>query len=1626
MSTLTNISPLNLSRSAITAPRAFAFDRSITPSPSPAIEQQETVKPVTLGPIPVEQSPQARVNTLKLDTAVEFNRKTTPQSVVDLRAAPRYSISQINSLSTDEIKSRMSQLDNNDRRPGWVKFLDLVDAPRNFIANTVTENFMPEAHRMAIERGDFDQFGQVKVFGSDMLRSMGIKNNVVNAVAGFLIDVATDPISFIGGPVGGLKTVGTRGAISISNRGQKVLRGGFKTLSNTGSTAGIVDDAARNLIEKTLMVGRDAGHIDDTTDAASLGAYVSNTLLGQQSKLSKAGEKVRLGGSTKGGALAEDFFDVTDDVVGLARKNGTLSPAVPGAQALGHLPGQGERVKAVKDFVAAHTNNGGFALGLSGKSGGAEIAHLPFTSKTLTAPAFNVAGIQFGNRAVVQKGIALALNGKAAGGRHLIRAAEESKDISRISDDINRLLDEKILGEQAGDDVSGVLDELINKQIELGEWHERAKVRKGQVPAGLNDLQSPETLGDFLATAQLEAAASADLRRAAASLAMSDIENGIQRGITEGTLSSSRRIRDALINEAGVKFELTPEEAFDMIAHPERRNLAMQDLIDLRTQHVDDRYADLIKLSDENLMFAESSIDGLHAVVEAAAESAKLRGGSVRRALSSDNRLMVDAAKKVMRISDDEIGVHPLSKFETMARSLGFTGWDTSIAGLGMSGAINLGGVGGIQQGVFQSIRRIAAGADDAGTAISTNFLKGRGEFAGSGGINGVAKAGGVKTGREYDLLSQWVTMKAEIALREASGFPPLVIKNTNADGAPTAAARFKQSLDAQGWLNNPEMVAKVDQLVAESQGVMLKYGEDMLARGEVDSLISAYLPSQLREGAAGRARALKQKGGVQAKIAERTSNALNDPTHGRSTNLVEFTDKDGVARSFMILESDVWRGVSDEDLLKLQTVDPQAAQRALEIRDDIRAFDEIFGADPETMRDISRPLLPFEINDYSSTGALDGLVGGPLMESEQLFETDMMKLLYNRTRSARVAEAETMFSEAINPYVLTKIGRDDHLALGSSNKPAKLETGEEIKRLNDGRYQVGGTTYRHMSDAQIDSTSLFVPELILGADSRNAIIPEPLVVAMERMNDTLKPGNMGPIMGLANKITTLFKVSTLSHPSWTVGNIFGNTVLVAMDDPRLLTDPKRAITFARHFKDASRMLSSNAFKKGYNPNRTIMVGGGPKKIGEILEMAREQGVVTGGGLAGDLTRQIIGKQSRRIAPESAASGAGNFASRTIGGAKDAYSERLAELTHLRGVGSGAASGADKARAVAEAGKTGLFKKAATHWFSVNGMVDDGYRLAHFMNLLDDGFDAATAGDRTRRAMLNFGDMTSFERNYVRPLIPFYAWTRASMPNFLMRTVRDPAHIAAVPKFTNAIEEFFVGEDKLPRWKRPGWLQQTLAVQLTKDPESRVAFQLGTLLPQEGAQQIISGGLGLAGVAGFDGQDLMDTLNSLYGNAGPAIKIPSELAFARESFTGRSISARAGEGDISLDDYLFKQVRAFKEFGIGASRQGPVQRAFDQSVGQGVGRLTVGGRFQGGLSEDSRVTALLFEMKDRESELRKNIRRAEKNGDDAADLRIEMFKVYANALSGGVDPSSIPKYAREELAAMGLYDQPSP
>ncbi|MGS2592251.1 hypothetical protein [Streptomyces hebeiensis] len=204
---------------------------------------------------------------------------------------------------------------------------------------------------------------------------------------------------------------------------------------------------------------------------------------------------------------------------------------------------------------------------------------------------------------------------------------------------------------------------------------------------------------------------------------------------------------------------------------------------------------------------------------------------------------------------------------------------------------------------------------------------------------------------------------------------------------------------------------------------------------------------------------------------------------------------------------------------------------------------------------------------------------------------------------------------------------------------------------------------------------------------------------------------------------------------------------------------------------------------------------------------------------------------------------------------------------------------------------------------------DHYIRLAHFIDALKKSnkpFENAVedAAAIVRKWHPDGMDLTTFERNVMRRMFPFYSWTRKAFPLIVESVVATPGKVMAYPKGQYLLQNMMGIEsgpmsDPFPYDQLfPDWLREKGIGPITGEPGSYTVVNPGNPTMDLISQMSDPGKMG------------MSMLN-------PAARIPIELATGREAQTGAPID---GITDI---DYLAKQIpgvshagRITGEFGV--------------------------------------------------------------------------------------------------------------
>jgi hypothetical protein len=315
---------------------------------------------------------------IKIERAIAHNRAITPKAVAEQRSVPRLSVAELNGLDLDTIREKYISRRYDDR-PAIVRVLDTLDLPRNALWNVLA----PGVARRAKERGDTGTFGLGRFSFSDVLNEAGVSNRIVRGIVGTGLDIASDPLLFIGGIGGVAKLTSETGKAVHMTRGfTKAVRAADEAI------------AAGRGLDMTTEIGRalKAAGVDADIAARTPG-IASKALIGDYT----GGLMTKVVGADKAGQIADRLSRVP--------RAGTRGNKGMVAEYFGRegLTDAAEAAKAAAAKELVQKFGVQAAPGWKIGKGGTQVFHLPFTDFNVQIPALGAEGA----RRVVQ-GIAAA------------------------------------------------------------------------------------------------------------------------------------------------------------------------------------------------------------------------------------------------------------------------------------------------------------------------------------------------------------------------------------------------------------------------------------------------------------------------------------------------------------------------------------------------------------------------------------------------------------------------------------------------------------------------------------------------------------------------------------------------------------------------------------------------------------------------------------------------------------------------------------------------------------------------------------------------------------------------------------------------------------------------------------------------------------------------------------------------------------------------------------------------------------------------------------------------------------------------------------------------------------------
>ena len=162
----------------------------------------------------------------------------------------------------------------------------------------------------------------------------------------------------------------------------------------------------------------------------------------------------------------------------------------------------------------------------------------------------------------------------------------------------------------------------------------------------------------------------------------------------------------------------------------------------------------------------------------------------------------------------------------------------------------------------------------------------------------------------------------------------------------------------------------------------------------------------------------------------------------------------------------------------------------------------------------------------------------------------------------------------------------------------------------------------------------------------------------------------------------------------------------------------------------------------------------------------------------------------------------------------------------------------------------------------VGGFRENMTRLSMFMDRLAKGDTPEAAAALTRKIMVDYGDLSSFEQDFMRRLFPFVAYTRKNLPLQAEMLAKKPGVAAGVQAARNAAatDEHGLGAGDAPL---PEFLERGLPLRWGTTPEGNPTFAR------------LSGQLGLADLNLADPREMSQRAVELLS---PFLSTPFEMA----------------------------------------------------------------------------------------------------------------------------------------------------
>ncbi len=253
--------------------------------------------------------------------------------------------------------------------------------------------------------------------------------------------------------------------------------------------------------------------------------------------------------------------------------------------------------------------------------------------------------------------------------------------------------------------------------------------------------------------------------------------------------------------------------------------------------------------------------------------------------------------------------------------------------------------------------------------------------------------------------------------------------------------------------------------------------------------------------------------------------------------------------------------------------------------------------------------------------------------------------------------------------------------------------------------------------------------------------------------------------------------------------------------------------------------------------------------------------------------------------------------------------KQLKSMIEFFGIESHGLMGAELPSMMPSMGKKSLGQRAAkasavpaqVGMEKVGRPIEANARIAHFFGRLDEGYSPRDAAMSVKKYLFDYAELTPFEKNVMKRIMPFYTWSRKNIPLQLEALTRNTGRPMLLEK---ARQETYKAVGEPNKAFMPDWIRERMPFFLGKEKNEYSFFPLENWIPFADIMK----------VSPARAKDIVGELLS------PIIKIPIELSTNKVYYFDQPIQNYMGEREEFLRKdmpawvaYLGRQVRILNE-----------------------------------------------------------------------------------------------------------------